>query len=83
MVPQGNGASCLRSFTLETLRGVALRRPDDTRCYPGHGGPFRLGDIRSVVESFVSRDHGRLSGDATWGDVGGSRAAVQFRFQQT
>jgi glyoxylase-like metal-dependent hydrolase (beta-lactamase superfamily II) len=40
---------------------------DGTRCYPGHGAPFRLGDIRSAIESFISRDHGRFCGDATWG----------------
>ena len=53
--------------TLDTLRRVVLAWPDDTRCYPGHGGFFRLGDIRSAVEAFVSRDHGPFSGDATWG----------------
>ena len=53
--------------TLDTLRRVILAWPDETRCYPGHGGPFRLGDIRSAVEAFVARDHGRFCGDATWG----------------
>jgi glyoxylase-like metal-dependent hydrolase (beta-lactamase superfamily II) len=52
---------------LDTLRRVILAWPDETRCYPGHGGPFRLGDIRSAVEAFVARDHGRFCGDATWG----------------
>ena len=28
--------------TLDTLRRVILAWPDETRCYPGHGGPFRL-----------------------------------------
>ena len=53
--------------TLDTLRRVILAWPDGTRCYPGHGAPFRLGDIRSAIEAFVSRDHGRFCGDATWG----------------
>jgi len=53
--------------TLDTLRRVVLAWPDDTRCYPGHGGPFRLGDIRSAIESFISKNHGRFYGDATWG----------------
>jgi glyoxylase-like metal-dependent hydrolase (beta-lactamase superfamily II) len=54
-------------ITLDTLRRVILAWRDETRCYPGHGGPFRLGDIRSAIESFISRDHGRFCGDATWG----------------
>ena len=54
-------------ITLDTLRRVILAWPDGARCYPGHGGPFRLGDIRSAIESFISRDHGRFCGDATWG----------------
>lgn len=53
--------------TLETLRRVVLAWPDETRCHPGHGRPFRLGDIRSAVAAFVSIDHGRFCGDATWG----------------
>jgi hydroxyacylglutathione hydrolase len=53
--------------TLDTLQRVVLAWPDDTRCYPGHGGPFRLGDIRSAMESFISKNHGRFYGDATWG----------------
>ena len=53
--------------TLDTLRRVVLAWPDDTRCYPGHGSPFRLGDIRSAMESFISKNHGRFYGDATWG----------------
>jgi glyoxylase-like metal-dependent hydrolase (beta-lactamase superfamily II) len=53
--------------TLETLRRVVLAWPDDTRCYPGHGGPFRLGGIRSAIEAFIARDHGPFCGDATWG----------------
>jgi hydroxyacylglutathione hydrolase len=52
--------------TLDTLRRVILAWPDNTRCYPGHGSPFRLGDIRSDIESFISKDHGRFYGDATW-----------------
>jgi glyoxylase-like metal-dependent hydrolase (beta-lactamase superfamily II) len=53
--------------TLDTLRRVILAWTDETRCHPGHGAPFRLGDIRSAIESFISRDHGRFCGDATWG----------------
>ena len=53
--------------TLDTLRRVIAAWPDETRYYPGHGGPFRIGDIRSSVESLVARDHGRFCGDATWG----------------
>ncbi len=53
--------------TLDTLRRVVLAWPDETRCYPGHGNPFRLGDIRNAVEAFIAKDHGRFCGDATWG----------------
>lgn len=53
--------------TLTTLRRVVLAWPDDTTCYPGHGTPFRLGDIRAAIQSFLSRNHGRFCGDATWG----------------
>jgi glyoxylase-like metal-dependent hydrolase (beta-lactamase superfamily II) len=53
--------------TIDTLRRVILAWPDDTRCYPGHGDPFRLGDIRGDIESFISKDHGRFYGEATWG----------------
>jgi len=52
---------------LDTLRRVVLAWPDETRCYPGPGGPFRLGDIRSAVDAFLARVHGRFCGDATWG----------------
>jgi hydroxyacylglutathione hydrolase len=56
--------------TLETLRRVVLTWPDATRCYPGHGRSFRLGDIRSDIASFLARDHGRFCGDAVWGSQG-------------
>lgn len=52
--------------TLETLRRVVLPWPEDTRCYPGHGRSFRLGDIRSDIEAFLARNHGRFCGDAVW-----------------
>jgi glyoxylase-like metal-dependent hydrolase (beta-lactamase superfamily II) len=52
--------------TLETLRNVVLPWPDDTRCYPGHGASFRLGDIRSQVVRFLAKDHGQFCGDAAW-----------------
>lgn len=53
--------------TLDTLRRVVLSWPEETLCFPGHGDPFRLGDIRSAIASFISRNHGRFCGDATWG----------------
>jgi glyoxylase-like metal-dependent hydrolase (beta-lactamase superfamily II) len=52
--------------TLVTLRRVVLAWPDATRCYPGHGSSFRLGDIRRDIEAFLARDHGRFCGDAVW-----------------
>jgi hydroxyacylglutathione hydrolase len=52
--------------TLETLRRVVLNWPDEAVCYPGHGEPFRLGDIRSRIEAFLGRNHGNFFGDAAW-----------------
>jgi glyoxylase-like metal-dependent hydrolase (beta-lactamase superfamily II) len=52
--------------TRQTLREVVLAWPDETICYPGHGPSFCLGDHRSAIETFLSKDHGRFYGDATW-----------------
>jgi glyoxylase-like metal-dependent hydrolase (beta-lactamase superfamily II) len=52
--------------TLVTLRRVVLAWPEDTICYPGHGSPFRLGDVRADILAFLNKDHGGFSGDATW-----------------
>ena len=52
--------------TLQTLREIILTWPDSTVCYPGHGVAFRLGDQRAAIEAFLSKDHGRFFGDATW-----------------
>jgi len=52
--------------TLQTLRHVILKWPDDTVCYPGHGPSFRLGDKRAAIEAFLAKDHGDFCGDATW-----------------
>jgi glyoxylase-like metal-dependent hydrolase (beta-lactamase superfamily II) len=56
--------------TLQTLRTIVLAWPDEAVCYPGHGPSFRLGDRRKAIETFLSRDHGAFSGDATW-EMGG------------
>lgn len=52
--------------TLQTLRDVILACPHDKVCYPGHGASFRLGDKRAAIEAFLSKDHGRFFGHATW-----------------
>jgi glyoxylase-like metal-dependent hydrolase (beta-lactamase superfamily II) len=52
--------------TLQTLREIILSWSDETVCYPGHGPHFRLGDRRSAIEAFLSKDHGDFFGDATW-----------------
>lgn len=52
--------------TLRTLREVFLPWPENTRCYPGHGPSFRLGDQRAAIEAFLAKDHGDFCGDATW-----------------
>jgi glyoxylase-like metal-dependent hydrolase (beta-lactamase superfamily II) len=65
----GPGKTCCPEgfkTTLHTLRCVILRWPDDAVCYPGHGDPFRLGDIRSSIKRFLQRDHGAFFGDAEW-----------------
>lgn len=51
---------------LRTLRQVVMPWEDDTICYPGHGPAFRLGDIRDDIRAFLSKDHGKFFGDATW-----------------
>ena len=52
--------------TCHTLREIVLTWSDDTRCHPGHGPSFWLGDIRSHIEAFLSREYGDVYGDATW-----------------
>lgn len=53
--------------TLETMRNVVFKWPDDTVCYPGHGPSFRLGDERPAFEAFLQRPHpDDLRGDVTW-----------------
>ena len=54
-------------MTLVTLSKTVLSWSDDTKCYPGHGPAFRLGDLRQQIEAFVQTDHGDFFGDATWG----------------
>lgn len=52
--------------TLRTL-GTLLDWPDETRCFPGHGPDFRLGDIRARIEAFRDRERAAgFFGDATW-----------------
>lgn len=53
--------------TLTTLRQIVLAWPDETRCYPGHGPSFRLGDKRKAIERFIDKEHGSFYGDAEWG----------------
>ncbi len=52
--------------TIDTLRDVVLKWPDESICYPGHGSSFQLGQHRAAIESFVDKDHGTFFGDATW-----------------
>ena len=52
--------------TLKTLQEVVLVWPDESRCHPGHGNSFRLGDIRKDIQSFLAKNHGDFFGDATW-----------------
>ncbi len=52
--------------TLNSLAKTVLAWSDHTRCYPGHGPDFRLGDKRELIEAFLNKDHGDFYGDATW-----------------
>jgi hydroxyacylglutathione hydrolase len=52
---------------LHTLRHVVLPWPDDTVCHPGHGAPFRLGDLRPRISAFVDQDPPPgFSGASAW-----------------
>ncbi len=53
-------------ITLKTLHKIVLSWPNETRCYPGHGPEFCLGDTRKDIEKFLNKDHGSFFGDATW-----------------
>jgi glyoxylase-like metal-dependent hydrolase (beta-lactamase superfamily II) len=54
-------------LTLETMRNVVFRWPDEMVCYPGHGPSFRLGDERPAFEAFLQRSHpADLYGDVNW-----------------
>ena len=53
--------------TLETMRNIVFKWPDETVCFPGHGPSFRLGDERPAFEAFLQRQHPPdLRGDVTW-----------------
>jgi glyoxylase-like metal-dependent hydrolase (beta-lactamase superfamily II) len=53
--------------TLETMRNIVFRWPDETECFPGHGSSFRIGDERPAFEAFLRREHpADLCGDVTW-----------------
>lgn len=53
--------------TLETMRRIVFTWPDETKCFPGHGPSFKIGDERPAFEAFMSRGHpADLYGDVTW-----------------
>ena len=53
--------------TLETMRNIVFKWPDETECFPGHGPSFRIGDERPAFEAFLQRKHSPdLCGDVTW-----------------
>ncbi len=55
------------ALTLETMRHIVFRWPDETECFPGHGPSFRIGDERPAFEAFLRRPHpADLRGDVTW-----------------
>jgi hydroxyacylglutathione hydrolase len=41
--------------------------PDETKVYPGHGGPTTIGEAKKEYTVFASKPHStRVSGDVTW-----------------
>jgi glyoxylase-like metal-dependent hydrolase (beta-lactamase superfamily II) len=53
--------------TLETMRHIVFKWPDQTECFPGHGPSFRIDDERPAFEAFLRREHpADLQGDVTW-----------------
>lgn len=53
--------------TLETMRHIVFKWPDETECFPGHGPSFLIGDERPAFEAFLRREHpADLFGDVTW-----------------
>ncbi len=53
--------------TLDTMRHIVFKWPDETECFPGHGPSFLIGDERPAFESFLRREHpADLFGDVTW-----------------
>ncbi len=53
--------------TLETMRNIVFKWPDETECFPGHGPAFRIGRERPAFEAFLKRKHpAELHGDVTW-----------------
>ncbi|MBN1991068.1 MAG: MBL fold metallo-hydrolase [Anaerolineae bacterium] len=53
--------------TLDTMRNIVFKWPDETECFPGHGPSFRIGDERPAFTAFLQRDHpDDLYGDVTW-----------------
>jgi glyoxylase-like metal-dependent hydrolase (beta-lactamase superfamily II) len=54
-------------MTLETMRNIVFKWPDETECFPGHGPSFRIGDERPAFEAFLRREYpADLYGDVTW-----------------
>jgi hydroxyacylglutathione hydrolase len=55
------------SRTMDTMREIVFRWPDETEFYPGHGGRGRIGEERPAFEAFLKRGWPpNLFGDVTW-----------------
>ncbi len=53
--------------TIETMRNIVFKWPDETECFPGHGPSFRIGDERPAFEAFLQRGYpAGLRGDVAW-----------------
>ena len=53
--------------TMDTMKNIVFRWPDETHFYAGHGESGTIGDERRRFENFVARDWPQgLQGDVVW-----------------
>lgn len=53
--------------TLNTMRNIVFKWPDQTECFPGHGPSFRIGDERPAFAAFLQRQQpANLCGNVSW-----------------
>lgn len=53
--------------TMETMKEIVFRWPDETKFFPGHGPSGKIGEERTAFEAFVTRGWSDdLEGDVAW-----------------